>query len=214
MSGAPSALPATIDAGLGGVLLANMLEGWLDGDPKVLPTAETADEPQDYRTSPEQTCLHLFTPVDAWSSTPPSGEHGASVCTARDGAGTGLDRIPDPHTRPGPGEDGHRDGGARGFQDLGGGCLDGSSGRGVCVGGLAAGALQSRLASAAGVVFAHRNASDRRRWLLRSGGLQLRIVARVERDHGSGRIAFFARAPQIGRASCRGRGRILRPTAR
>ena len=49
--------------------------------------------------------------------------------------------------------------GRDGLQDLGGGCLDGASGRGVCFGSLAAGALESRLASAAGVVRAHR-----RRW--------------------------------------------------
>ena len=42
MIGAGSALHATIDASLGGVLLANMLEGWLDGNPMVWPTAETS----------------------------------------------------------------------------------------------------------------------------------------------------------------------------
>ena len=65
MSQALSALPAPIDAGLGGVLLANMLEGWLDGDPHCLATAEAVDEPQDHRTSPEQTRLYLCAPVDA-----------------------------------------------------------------------------------------------------------------------------------------------------
>ena len=33
---------------LGGVLLANMLEGWLDGNPNFSATAEATDEPQDY----------------------------------------------------------------------------------------------------------------------------------------------------------------------
>ena len=33
MSEALSALHASIDVGLGGVLLANMLEAWLDGNP-------------------------------------------------------------------------------------------------------------------------------------------------------------------------------------
>ena len=37
MIGEPATLHATtIDASLGGVLLANMLEGWLDGDPNGL----------------------------------------------------------------------------------------------------------------------------------------------------------------------------------
>jgi hypothetical protein len=38
MSASLAALHAPIGVGLGGVLLANMLAGWLDGDPKVLPT--------------------------------------------------------------------------------------------------------------------------------------------------------------------------------
>ena len=65
MSEALSTLHASIDAGLGGVLLANMLEAWLDGNPRLLPTGEAADEPQDHRTSPEPTGLHLCAPVDA-----------------------------------------------------------------------------------------------------------------------------------------------------
>src|SRR5712691_8687236 len=156
MRPAVSALHAPIDVGLGGILLANMLVAWLDGDPKVLPTEEAVDESQDRRTSPEQTSLHLLTPVDAEPSSPPSGEHGASVRTAREGAGTGLERIPNPHAGSGSGEDGYGDGGTGGLQDLGGGGLDGASGRSVCVGGLTAGALESRLASAPGVVRAHR----------------------------------------------------------
>jgi hypothetical protein len=46
-----SALHTPIHAELGGVLLANMLEGWRAGDPLILSTAETADEPPDCRTS-------------------------------------------------------------------------------------------------------------------------------------------------------------------
>src|SRR6266446_753353 len=100
MIGARAALHPTIDASVGGVLLANMLEGWLDGEPPVLPTMETADELENCRTSSKQTCLHLFTPIDAGSSTPPSGEHGTPIRAARDGEGAGLERILDPHTRP------------------------------------------------------------------------------------------------------------------
>src|ERR1700688_233872 len=195
MSKVLSAHYVPIDTKLGGVLLANMIVGWLDGNPKALPSVETTDEPQDHGTPPEQTRLHLFTPVDAGSSTPPSGEHGAPVCTAREGAGTGLERIFDPHTRPGPGENGYRDDGAGGLQDLGGRCFDGSSGCGVCLGGLATGAVEPRLASTAGVVCPHRNPGHRRRWLLRSGGFQRRIVARIEGHHGPGRTSLFARAP-------------------
>src|SRR5262245_48865174 len=190
-----SSLHTPIDVGLGGVLLANMLAAWLDGRPEVLPREEATDESQDPGTSPEQTGLHLLTPVDTEPSPPPSGEHGATIRTAREGTGTGLERIPDPHAGSRPGEDGHRDGETGGLQDLGGGGLDGTSRRGVCVGGLATGALQPRLASSARVVRAHRDAGDRRRWLLRSGGFQRRTVARIEGRNGPGRTTFFARAP-------------------
>jgi hypothetical protein len=180
MSDALSALHASIDAGLGGVLLANMVEAWLAGNPDCLESVEAADEPQDHRTTPEQTCLHLCAPVDECPGAPPPGEHGAPVCTANDGVGVGVERIGDSHARPGPGHDGYRDDQAGGFQDAGGGCLDGPSRRGICAGSFATGALESRLASAVGVVCAHRDASDRRRWLLRSIGFQRRPLARVE----------------------------------
>src|SRR3984885_13226927 len=62
MSEASSALCAPIDAGLGGVLLANMVEAWLAGNPDTLASAEAADEPQDHGTAPEQTGLHLCAP--------------------------------------------------------------------------------------------------------------------------------------------------------
>src|SRR5215469_16523602 len=147
MGSAVSAPQLPIDMGLGGTLFANMLAAWLDGNPRVVSTGEVGDESQDHRTSPQPTRLCLSTPVDAEPSPPPSGEHGASVCTAREGAGTGLERIPDPHAGSGPGQDGHRDGSTGGLQDPGGGGLAGASGRGVCLGGLAAGTVESGLAS-------------------------------------------------------------------
>src|SRR6266852_5470062 len=195
MNEVPSAPQAPIDAGLGGVLLANMVEAWLAGNPDCLASVEAADEPQDHRNTPEQARLHLCAPVDECPSAPPPGKHGAPVCIANNGAGTGLERIDDPDARPGPGHDGNRDDQARGLQDSGGGCFDGPSGCGVCTGSLAAGALESRLASAIGVVCAHRDVGDRRRWLLRSVRFQRRTPARAEGDYGSSRATFFARAP-------------------
>ena len=166
MSEALSALHAPIDPGRGGVLLANMLESWLDHDPSFLATAEARDEPEDSRTSPQQAGLHLLAPVDAGPSSPSSREHGAPVCLAREGAGIGLARIPDSHPRPGFGKDRDRDDAAGGLQDLSGRCLDGSGGCGVCPGSLAAGALESRLASAAGAMRVHVHSRDRRGWFL------------------------------------------------
>src|SRR5215468_6261742 len=100
-----SALPPSIDAGLGGVLLANMVEAWLVGNPDRVTSVEADNELQDHGTTPEQTGLHLYPSVHARSGAAPSGEYRAPICAARDGAGTGLERIGDPHAGSGPGND-------------------------------------------------------------------------------------------------------------
>src|SRR6267143_3596910 len=112
MSDARASLPAPIDAESGGLLLANMLESWLQGPASFLAPAEVVDELEDHRTPPEQTRLHLSPPVDPGPSASPSGEHRAPVCPAREGAGTRLERSGDPYPRPGPGCVGGPDGGA------------------------------------------------------------------------------------------------------
>src|SRR6202521_2615195 len=58
------ALRAPTDAGLGGVLLANMVEAWLVGNPDGVTSVEAANELQDHGTTPGQTGLHLCPPVD------------------------------------------------------------------------------------------------------------------------------------------------------
>src|SRR5271169_1897378 len=195
MSDIPSSLIAPIDPDLGGVLLANMLEAWLDAYPYDLATAEVTDELEDHRTAPEQTRLHLCAPVDARSSPPPSGEHRAPVCPATEGTGTGLARSDRPHTRSRPGDIGGSDDGAHGFQDLGSRCFDGASGSSICSGGLATGTLECRLVSTAGVVRPDPDAGDRRRRLLRSSGFQRWTVVRAQGDHGASGVALSTRAP-------------------
>ena len=195
MSTALPTLPAPLDAGLGGVLLANMLEAWLASDPHFFTAAEVADELKDCRTAPEQTCLHLSASVDAGPSAPPSGEYRASVRVAGDGAAVGMELDRDSHPRPGPGEDGYGDDQARGLQDLGSGCFDGASGRGVCFGSLATGTLELGLALTVGAMCPHPDARHRRRWLLRSSRFQRQSGARIEGHHGAGRTPFPARAP-------------------
>src|SRR6266581_3708441 len=86
MSEALSSLRAPIDPGRGGVLLANMLASWLDHDRSWTAAAEARDESEDSRTAPPQAGLHLPAPVDAGPSSPPSGEYGAPVRLAREGA--------------------------------------------------------------------------------------------------------------------------------
>src|SRR5260370_35733318 len=100
MSEALSALHAPIDAGLGGVLLANMVEAWLAGNPDCLASVEAADEPQDHRNTPGQARLHLCAPVDECPRAPPPGKHGAPVCIANNVDGTGLERSDEPKARP------------------------------------------------------------------------------------------------------------------
>src|SRR6516164_9979401 len=168
MSERLSTLHSALDVGLGGVLVANMVEAWLAGNPDGVTGVEAVNELQAHRTTPQPTGLHLCPPVDECSSAPPSGKHGAPVCTASDGAGTGVERIGDSYTRPGPRHDGDRDEPSRGFQDSGGGCLNGPGGRSVCARSLTTGALESGLASAAGAVRVDCHVGDRRRRMLRS----------------------------------------------
>src|SRR5258705_347242 len=194
VSGAHSSLTALIDVKLGGVLLANMLAGWLEADPNYS-AEEVTDEPEDYGTPSEQTCLHLPAPVDTRTSAPSSREHGAPICAARESAGAGLEPDGDPHSRPGSGNVGGTGNGAGRLQDPGSGCFDGSGGRGVCIGGLATSPLEFRLASIAGVMRVHRNAGDRRRWLLQPGRFQRRPSFGIEGHNGPSRTSFSARAP-------------------
>src|SRR6267143_3564653 len=92
MSTASSALIVPIDPQLASMIVANMLENWLDFSPNALTTAEVTDEPENLRTAAEQTGLHLCASVDACPSAPPSREHRASVCAAKESSGTGLER--------------------------------------------------------------------------------------------------------------------------
>src|SRR5215510_280646 len=100
----PSGSP--IDVGMGGALLANMLERWLDGAPSMA-RVEHAHDREDLRRPPSPAGLHLPAPVDARPSAPPSGKHGASIYLAREGDRLGLERGHHSHPRPGSGEDGH-----------------------------------------------------------------------------------------------------------
>src|SRR6516225_4777242 len=161
MSPALVSTSVPFDVELGSLLLANMLSAWLDREVVGKRTAEAAHEPpQDHRASPQQVRLCLPPPVNAEPSAAPSGEHGTSVCVAREGAGARLERSSNPHPRPRPGQVGSADGRTGGLQDLGGGCLHGTSGRGVCLGSLPTLALRLGLASSAAVVCPHTDSGD------------------------------------------------------
>src|SRR5712664_4034819 len=91
MSHAPASRSAPFDPKQGGLLLANMLSAWLDGESTGEATVEAVHEPQDRRTSPQPIRLCLSAPVDARPSAPSSREHGTPVCLAQQGGGTGLE---------------------------------------------------------------------------------------------------------------------------
>src|SRR5215469_680104 len=128
MSEMSSSLIAPFDPELGGVLLANMLDAWLDAQPDFLTIAEVTDELEDHRAASEQTRLHLPAPIDPGSSSSSSGEHRTPVCPAAEGTGVGLERSHSPHTGSRFGNIRYADNQTHGFQDFGGGCFDGSSG--------------------------------------------------------------------------------------
>ena len=90
MSATSSSLIVPTDPQLASAIIANMLENWLDSSPHALTTPEVTDEPENLRTAEEQTGLHLCASVDACPSAPPSREHRASVCAAKESSGTGL----------------------------------------------------------------------------------------------------------------------------
>src|SRR6267378_6201812 len=101
MSATSSSLIVPTDPQLASVIIANMLENWLDSSPHAWTTPEVTDEPENLRTAEEQTGLHLCASVDACASAPPSGEYRASVCAAAESSRIGLERTVDPHPRSG-----------------------------------------------------------------------------------------------------------------
>src|SRR5215831_12831924 len=155
MSHALLAASLPFDVELGSLLVANMLSAWLDNE-VVAKATEAAHEPsQNHRASPQPFRLCLPPAINSRPGASPSGEHGTSVCVARESAGTGLERSFDPDSRWRPGQVGSADDTTRRLQDLGRGCLHGTSGRSVCLGSFPAIALRPGLASAPGAVCSH-----------------------------------------------------------
>src|ERR1035437_1231686 len=137
MSELPAAVRTLVDVESGGVLLANMLAGWLDANGESSLSVEAADEYHDQRAAPEQDRVCVCASVDAGAGSSPSGEHGASVCSAGESTGHGLERAVGSDFGWGPGQVRSTDNGTGGFQDSGSGSLDGPGGRSFCAGGFA-----------------------------------------------------------------------------
>src|SRR5262245_66241873 len=106
MSEAQGVPPASIDVAVGGVLLANMLEGWLHERREITP--EPTHELEDLRRPSPEAGLHFPEPVDAWPSAPSSGEYRAPICLARESDRLGVERGHDHHPGAASGEARHR----------------------------------------------------------------------------------------------------------
>src|SRR5260370_37764912 len=143
---------APIDASAAARLLANMVEAWLVAEPRSITTEEITDECNDRSEAPESTGTRICSAVDAGPSAPQPGEYRASICAARQSTGAGMDAANEPDIGSGLGCIGSSDGGPGGLQDVGGGCLDGTSGSGVRARGVALCALDTRLAPVARAV--------------------------------------------------------------
>jgi hypothetical protein len=89
MGGAPSACLSPSERETGAVLLATMLEAWLDEEAKVGTAGEAVDELKNNGTTLQQTRLCVCAPIDDGASASPSGEHGTSVCPPPEGTGAG-----------------------------------------------------------------------------------------------------------------------------
>src|ERR1017187_8219337 len=139
MSEPPVAVRALIDVESGGVLLANMLAGWLDANGESSLSVEAADEYHNQRAASEQDCVCICASVDAGAGSSPSGEHGAPICSAGEGTGHGLERAVGSDFGRGSGQVGIADNGAGGFQDSGSGSLDGAGGGRFFAGSFGAG---------------------------------------------------------------------------
>src|SRR5664279_1443724 len=177
------------------MLIANMLIDMIDCEPTPVSCTELSHEHEDHANPPEQASVYLCAPVDACPSAPQPGEHRAPVRAQGQSADIGL--APEINKGAGPRSwpVGGTDEWPRGLQDAGSRCVNGPSRSSVCPGGIAPGTLQSGLASITRTVRSDPHIGDRCRRLLRPWGLQRWVVAWPQRNDGSGRTSFFARAP-------------------
>jgi len=152
------------------VLLANMIEAWLVGNPEGVASAEAGNELEDHGATPEQTGLYLCPPVDECPGAPPPGKHGATYALRTMALELGWSESAIRMLDRDLGMTGTEMTRREDFKTLVADVSMGQSGRGVCAGSFTAGALESGLAPAAGVVRAYRDLGDRRRRLLRFVG--------------------------------------------
>src|SRR5882724_5467250 len=193
-----------LDIDSAGILVANFLQSWWRaGLALEAPTRskESCHELQNPNPPSPEDGLCLPAPIDDGSSLSSPGEHQPPVCLEGPSPGVGLAIGADSSAGCRPGTVGHPGEQPLGFQDPGGRCFSGESGRRLRLGSFATVALVQRLASLAGDLLFNRNPDRRCRWLLRSGRFQRSALARAQRHHVASRTAFYPRAPRAANAT-------------
>src|ERR1035441_10807509 len=161
--------PALVDFDFAkaGAILADMVASYLAaGAPPFNLEGSDDNELEDCRSTPVAAGLHLHPSVDDGASPLQPGEHGAPIQSGEQGRVVRLEAGADAHprSRPRPVRSG---GDAPGrLQSLGRRSGHGPGWRDLLFGSVAAGAIESGLASFAGTLHHHRNAGDRRGRLL------------------------------------------------
>jgi hypothetical protein len=155
-----------------GILLANMIESYLDHHDS-LPNQEPFHEsPQDHDRTPEEESVRVRPPVDARPGAASPGEHRPAVRPERQGPVTRLERETDLHARPRPGNVGDAEPSSRRLQDAAGRCFA-RRGRGRSgSGSLPPGSQQHRLAPVNRTLLTDGHIDPRRRRRLQSSRLQ------------------------------------------
>ena len=187
-----------LDIDSAGILVANFLQSWWRAGLVLEAPTQSKDSCHELQNpnppSPEDG-LRLPAPIDDGSSLSSPGEHQPPVCLEGPSLGVGLATGADSSAGCRPGTVGYPGEQPPGFQDPGGRCVSGESGRRLRLGSFATVALVQRLASLAGDLLFNRNPDRRCRWLLRSGRFQRSALARAQRHHVASRTAFYPRAP-------------------
>src|SRR6266446_873980 len=194
--------PGELDLDMAGIVVANFLQSWLlASGPVQEPQAKESSHaiPDSTPPSPEDG-LRLSTSVDHGSGAPSPGEHRQAVRFKKQSPEPGLAERPDPSAGCRPGLVWHADQSPPRFQDAGGRCLLGKSGRCVRPRSFPTLAFLQRLAPVAGDLCAYRHFAYRRGWLLRSGRLQRSTAAGTKGNHVPSRATFYSRAPPVASA--------------
>ena len=90
-------LTESIDIRAVSLLLANMIESWLDARSTSTTTREVAHERSSDTSTSREAGVCLRTAIDAGAGSPPPAKHGAPIRAARQGTDARMERSTDSH---------------------------------------------------------------------------------------------------------------------